>query len=223
LGTSKATYMEDNRYEITVYGNVVDAYRGGRYVFRYNTIDATADGGFLEAHSGCPNGYRATFKYEIYHNTVNLFDAWALAGLRGGTGVVFDNVFTGVSVGSPHIQIDDERTCSAYDGCIGYWSGDNSTCNGNSEYDGNTPGMSGYPCRDQIGRSTDSGILTPQSLEPMYEWNNEYNGQNVDIVINPAACDETRVHIQEGRDYYNDIQRPGYVPYAYPHPLVLID
>ncbi|MDD5012383.1 MAG: hypothetical protein PHQ66_01930 [Candidatus Nanoarchaeia archaeon] len=223
LGTSEAVYIEDNYYYQTVFGNVVDSSDGASYVFRYNRVNGTADGGYIEAHSGCPNGQRATFKYEIYNNTLNLNDVWALAGLRGGTGVVFDNIFTGVSVGVPHISVDDERTCAPYNGCIGLWSGWNSTCNGTSPYDGNTPGMFGYACRDQIGRSTDSGILTPQSLEPLYEWDNKYNGNDVDIVINPVACALTSVHIQENRDYYNDMERPNYVPYAYPHPIALIN
>jgi MYXO-CTERM domain-containing protein len=25
--------------------------------------------------------------------------------------------------------------------------------------------------------------------------------------------------VQEGRDYFNDMPMPGYVPYVYPHPL----
>jgi hypothetical protein len=37
-----------------------------------------------------------------------------------------------------------------------------------------------------------------------------------------AACGTspcTACFIQEGRDYFNDSQKPGYTPYAYPHPL----
>jgi hypothetical protein len=92
-------------------------------------------------------------------------------------------------------------------------------CDGNSSVDGNQA-ASGYPCLDQIGRSTDSGFQTDQSLEPMYEWNNlTVSSSDVDIIINPAMCVTTTLHIQEGRDYYNDTPRPGYTPYIYPHPL----
>jgi hypothetical protein len=63
-----------------------------------------------------------------------------------------------------------------------------------------------------------------QDLEPLYEWNNLLNGTDVDTEMNPnftSCCDPE--HIQEGRDYYNDLARPDYIPYVYPHPLVQID
>jgi hypothetical protein len=40
------------------------------------------------------------------------------------------------------------------------------------------------------------------------------------VRINPAACAETANHIKKNRDYYEDIPKPGYTPYAYPHPLI---
>jgi hypothetical protein len=76
-----------------------------------------------------------------------------------------------------------------------------------------------YPCTDQIGRSTD------QILEPLYEWNNAINGTVMDLTVrdfdgcsNPSVSD----HIKEGRDFYNDVVKPGYVPYPYPHPLTVL-
>ncbi len=213
LGTENAVYIEDNDFECTVHCNAVDAGSGARYVFRYNTMTNT----HVEAHSGCPSGLRATFSYEIYSNTmVATTPTYRPFLLRGGTGVVFDNVITG-SYTTPHIHVDDQRTCdglSGYD-CHDPWD----RCDGTSPFDGNQPGMSGYPCRDQIGRSTDWGRYAAQSLQPLYEWGNKFYGSDVDIVLNPVMCAMTAVHIQEGRDYYNDTVRPGYTPYKYPHPL----
>jgi hypothetical protein len=30
------------------------------------------------------------------------------------------------------------------------------------------------------------------------------------------------LHIKEGRDYFNNVSRPGYAPYMYPHPLSVV-
>jgi hypothetical protein len=213
LGTDVAVYLEDNDFDCTLHCNAVDGSSGGRYVFRYNTMTNT----HVEAHSGCPSGLRATFSYEIYSNTMIASDpTYRPFLLRGGTGVVFNNVVTG-SYTTPHIHIDDQRTCNGVSGytCHSPWD----RCDGTSPYDGNQPGTSGYPCRDQIGRSTDSGRYSPQSLEPLYEWGNTFAGSDVDIFINPVMCELTWEHIKEGRDYFNDTVRPGYTPYEYPHPL----
>lgn len=71
----------------------------------------------------------------------------------------------------------------------------------------------GWPCLDQVGRSTDSGLGTQQALEPLYEWNNTLNGVDGDIYPRESEW------IKENRDFYNDTQKPGYTPYKYPHPL----
>jgi hypothetical protein len=79
----------------------------------------------------------------------------------------------------------------------------------------------GYPLRDQPGVGTDNNYWTTntngpvQMLQPLYEWGNVRNGQNVDW----AVSDPFGVWIQEGRDYFNDTEMPAYVPYTYPHPL----
>lgn len=84
----------------------------------------------------------------------------------------------------------------------------------------------GYPCRDQIGRSTDEYIWTVeapfprQQHEPTYVWNNKYNEQ--EMSVSQHSCNLSRSHIMPGRDYLT-IERPGYIPYTYPHPLAQSD
>ncbi len=84
----------------------------------------------------------------------------------------------------------------------------------------------GYPCRDQIGRSTDFSAteVHPQALQPLYAWNNKVNGA-LGLPITPATsiCPLTRFQFVEGRDFYNNTPRPGYVAYPRPHPLVFLD
>lgn len=219
LGTANAVYIEDSTFDTTPHCNTVDANDGGRYVFRHNVITDA----HIEAHSGCPCGCRATFSYEVYENTIVAATRmyYAFFGMRGGTGVIFNNTITGSSTNphiSPDIRVDNQRSCMDISGytCYGPWD----RCDGDSIYDGNQPGGYGYPCRDQIGRSTDTGITSPQILEPLYEWNNAVDdATDIDIVLNGTMCFTMSYHIQEGRDYYNDTPRPGYTPYVYPHPL----
>jgi hypothetical protein len=54
-----------------------------------------------------------------------------------------------------------------------------------------------------------------QALDPVYSWNNKRASDNSDVLIHSQ---ETT--IKEGRDFYNNIPKPGYKPYIYPHPLV---
>ncbi|MCK4528734.1 T9SS type A sorting domain-containing protein [candidate division WOR-3 bacterium] len=283
LGTDRAVYVEDCTFTYTVFGNCMDANYGGKYVFRYNTINDV----YIEAHS-VQGENRATIKWEIYNNTINQVDRsmWTPFFIRGGTGVVFNNTLTGTWT-SPRITLDNVRTFTEASG--------GGFCNGGSPWDGNEPlemggtgihtGTSGsttltdssqdwevnslvenyvynmpdsskgqitantantvtailsggtdndwdtedqykitngYPCRDQIGRSTDEYLWTdgtpypPQDHEPAYSWNNKYGGDDVNFSIH----NNCHVHIQSGRDYFDNVQKPGYTPYTYPHPLI---
>lgn len=87
----------------------------------------------------------------------------------------------------------------------------------------------GYPALDQIGRAGPtifSDSHSEQPSEPVYEWNNIYNEglateKNVNCVVGNAYADvwpNAREFIKPGRDFFNDEQKPGYVPLVYPHP-----
>ena len=205
LGTANAVYIEDCLFDYTQFGNTVDGHIGARFVFRHNTLNST----YVEAHGFCCSLSRGTFSYEVYSNTITGNSAsWVPFAFRGGTGVVFDNAVGG-HFEFPHIEIYNDRSCPDR-----AWQG---VCDGTSPVDGNQD-SSGYPCRDQIGRSTDLAG-GQQTLEPLYEWNNTYNGSDVDVKLNPGLCTQMANHLKENRDFYNDTPRPGYTPYVYPHPL----
>lgn len=90
-------------------------------------------------------------------------------------------------------------------------------------------GIDGYPALDQPGVGISTGVNTgntiakgntyyPQTVIPIYGWNNTYNGAatQIRVIENP----QNSVLIQSGRDYINGTSPPvGYTPYAYPHPL----
>jgi hypothetical protein len=199
LGTADAVYVEDCVFDfVSKNDGPFDAYHGARYVFRYNTIFNTTLG-----HHGRDSGnYRSTHSFEIYENkiisTYETGNIYTALHFRGGTGVVFNNTVTGPF--SNALLVVNHCSCP---GMICSW-----------------PACESYPCIDQIGRSSDSDHDGVQDLEPLYEWNNTFNSNDLDIKVQ-NTCSETC--IQEGRDFYNDLPRPNYVPYEYPHPLVQLD
>jgi hypothetical protein len=210
LGTSNALFIEDCNFDFSYMNdNCIDANSGADYVFRYNTVTNTFPG-----HHGTDSGggHRAPHSFEIYGNTLTTTIAVYTCGrYRGGTGVVFNNTFSGPYQSS--LIASSYRSCGSY----APWG----KCDGTSSYDGNTPGMNGYPCLDQIGYATliEGTTYQPQKSEPLYEWNNTLNGADLDIAVD-NMCPEVADHIKANRDYYNDIPKPGYTPYTYPHPLV---
>ncbi len=210
LGSNNAVFVENCTFNgVNDSINAIDANYGGRFVFRYNTLNDI----YVEAHSVQGNN-RAARSWEIYNNTFNQVSKamWVPMFLRGGTGVVFNNTLTGAWT-DPRIALDNVRDCESRE--------TSGKCDGSSPWDGNQPGGSGYPCRDQIGRSTDSYLWTasnpypPQTLDPAYAWNNKLGANDVPFFHHNNCAN----HIQLGRDYYNTV-KPGYTPYTYPHPLI---
>ncbi|MCD6356669.1 MAG: hypothetical protein J7L66_05215 [Anaerolineaceae bacterium] len=208
LGTANAVYVEDCTFNYSSpQDGTLDCYNGGRYVFRYNTVNGSTVG-----HHGCDSGsLRSTLSFEVYENTFDNENAaiFTVMNFRGGTGVVYNNVVTGNYNNFAYVR--NYRSCSSYP----TWG----ICDGNNAYDGNEEGKEGYPCLDQIGRAPDANNDGDQDLEPSYEWNNTYLGGDGDFV--PNGCSRmTTLHIIENRDFYNDTQRANYTAYTYPHPLV---
>ncbi len=199
LGLPNAVYIEDCTFDGG--GAATDGYHGARFVFRHNLVVDTH-----VAQHGCDSGnYRSTFSYEVYDNVIGKkkLGSWEVPRgmhFRGGTGVVFNNTLSGFSTG---IDVANYRSSETMRKLCGKWG----ICDGKNPVDGNEE-PNGYPARDQIGRSTN------QVIEPLYEWNNTLDGEDADVHVSTGAQ-----HIKENRDFYNDTPRPGYKPYAHPHPL----
>ncbi|MBI4684779.1 MAG: hypothetical protein HY755_06230 [Nitrospirae bacterium] len=227
LGTANAVYIEDCTFTQTgatgYFSN--DGYHGARVVFRYNTVINEG----LSFH-GYDTGARSIHSWEIYNNTFTVTSGLSRGraiNIRGGTGVIFNNTITGNYTNA--IIFDYYRSCTNPDhvDCGGSTTwGQCQTlgkgrCDGTNPADGNQD-STGYPCKDQHGRTTDADLNGIQDSSPVYEWNNTINGADADISINtwngcanPAASD----HLQSGRDYNNDTEHPTYTSYTYPHPL----
>lgn len=241
LGSDKAVYIEDNVFDYT--GNdqaedAIDAGGGARLVVRYNKFMAISQG-FHGTDSG---NRRSAHSFEIYNNEYTNSSGNRLRYLtvRGGTGVVFNNTYSGTTPWNG-ITLQFYRAYSAqsaWQKCNGtVWqlgSADPSTsaartCSTNGGYGFSTTnketlgrwgagfqrgfdgtGINGYPGRDQ------PGVSTGQVSEPIYTWN---NGAEVPGTwAGGAPADEAllKTFIILGRDYFLTA-RPGYTPYKYPY------
>lgn len=130
LGTEKAVYIENNVFtELSdVVNQTVDCSRGGRLVFRYNTVN-----NFNIVVHGTESGgrNRSCFSYEIYNNTFTRLispNVWTVFFNRGGTGVLFNNVITGNYTSLSHVVTN--RTFHNFSPWV--------ACDGSSSYDSNT-------------------------------------------------------------------------------------
>jgi len=204
LGHPEFIFIEDNDFiysengEVDYLAHAVASNHGARYVFRYNTVNAL----YIEDQLHLPSAVdvhgnfsygRGTVAFEVYNNTIYSEHSYRGINIRGGTGVIFGNVFTGDfthpihltnyrSWGTPSSETPGGCPIGDYDP---YYCADD------------------YPCIDQINN--------------LYIWDNTYNGNTVQAEIDDRGYNT--IHIQEGRDYFHEM-RPGYTPYTYPHPLV---
>ncbi|MFH1787457.1 MAG: myxococcus cysteine-rich repeat containing protein [archaeon] len=224
VGTDNSIFVENNVF-INNYVNptgahhIIAGFGGARYVLRYNDVH----NGNIDAHGFCGNIKGSTRWYEIYENNLYIDSSFSQTDfmfLRGGSGVVYNNNI--INDGSLNYDIrltnyrSDEDWCNA--ATIRGASYEKCACNTI-----NNPGE-GYPSYDQIGRGQN------QDSEPLYIWGNNFLGNqrsftNIGVVDLGGSCDDEcgvvqnmADWIQQNRDY-NLIEKPGYTPYTYPHPL----
>lgn len=196
LGSADTVYVEDNIFSRDISGtnNSIDCNYAGHYVFRYNTLSQT----HIEVHSLQLDTSRGSRKWEIYGNSITATSYYYRAFfIRAGTGVVFNNKVHG-DYDAKAIHLDNVRSHTTV--------GVSGKCDGSSLWDENVDGT-GWPCRDQIGRSTDQWAWTngnpypPQASAPAYFWNNLYGeSTNVPVVVVNTPSEN---HIKANRDYYD--------------------
>jgi len=197
IGTGDAVFVEDCNFTTSTGSHMtaMDGNAGGRFVFRYNTINFTMSEnsipGITVHGSQNPITDLGTFSAEIYNNVINQTSACYGIYIFGGRGVVFNNTMTG-SIIMP-ICFSDYNSFNAND---------------YSDKTSDAIKCKTYPAFHQINN--------------YYAWNNTCAG-NLVTDGNPLPYVQDRGldrdHIQKDRDYF-DAEMPGYVPYTYPHPLV---
>jgi hypothetical protein len=212
IATSKAIYIEDNTISwpdgsSSGYLNHMDGNYGCRYVARFNTIL----NGRFEAHSLQGDNSRGCRLWEIYNNTLtnNSSPGYRPWLIRAGTGMIFHNTTDGKFL-NEEIDLDNARSFEvSIEGQVTKFG----MCNGNSYVDGNVSGQQGWPCRDQIGRSTDTALWNyaspapSQASYPAYIWRNTNPSGELPVRLN---CDNSGIpcsiqstyHIVANRDFY---------------------
>jgi hypothetical protein len=213
LGTNNAVFVEDcimNQQMPYPGYRFLDAGEGSRWVFRYNTVYNNGDVG----NHGHDSNDVSDLSREVYENKF----IHALAGnyytllpFRGGTGVIFNNTVT-CTVGQWNSFIN-----------LYYYCACPCTCPGGECCCPTCSICTSYPCLDQPGRGPDENHDGVQDLQPIYEWGNTGGIIGSHINVFSALCAQVSVYIQKDRDFFVETPRPGYVPYPYPHPLILAD
>lgn len=211
FGSKDAVYIENCTFNYTESGvQVLDVWMGGKVVFRHNTVAK----GHLTVHPALSQ-FRAGYSLEVYNNVFTGYGWYRPSDIRGGTGVIFNNLVSGYQVNNFAIRND---RCTTMPGDYGW-------CNGSAVVDGNIS-ANGWPCEDQIGRR--GGTLRNQASEPYYAWNNGSTSLDgsVKLVLGVASenawiktIGDANPHPGGIVDYINNAPKPGYTPYIYPHPL----
>ena len=244
LGGSDAVYIEDSTFShatLEVSSPVTDCDGGGRLVFRRNTVSNA----YFEMHDAIIGGLRGCRRWEVYDNTfTKTYNSGQCTyiGIRGGTGVVFNNTFVNPTDCDKGIQIVNYRTyqtggspwgalCRNTTGkaCLNSLTKGPASCTSDANcggvagsciaIDGPISAPSGYPCRDQIGTTGNS----PQTSQPALFWNNLLDGVPVTTIDVTGGS-----YVGINRDFcVSATTKPAscngitttYTPYVYPHPL----
>jgi len=224
LGSSNFIFVENNVFNNGA-GN--DCTKGGRYVWRFNTMNMTTPPPAVQTHpTGGGERERGCRAWEVYENTAtaqsgNYINAFLW--VSSGTGVVWGNTMPSSSAGggtgyrsviSSHNMRSDNTTYAQSATPTG-WGYCGTAFNGTgSNWDENLSASTGYPCLDQVGRgvgqllvndfpnvlnnSTGTISWPKQALEPVYEWADFYS---------PVPSNPSGIWAQNGPD---DVQNQDY-------------
>ncbi len=225
----------------------IDCYGGARWVIRHCTFIAISHGHHgLDSGSGQLSPHSFEIYNNTYTNSQG--QALRYTTVRGGTGVIFNNTYGGTKSWNPvtlqyyrayqtvpaiswaicdgtNYRINGTPTNSASPwvlsttGTYAYDDATNSVlgvfgAGFGTYFDG--AGTNGYPGRQQ------PGYTTGQVQSPLYVWNQGGpRGNTVDIWAGGGTTEQNllAVLLQDNRDYIRGTPKPGYSPYAYPHPL----
>jgi hypothetical protein len=219
------TYVEDCKFTGMFIG-CTDFDDDSRTVIRHCTIDNCEL--YSHGQDTSPDGAR---HWEVYDNTfiytasgsppgfsqvafpLNL-QCWFV--IRGGTGVIADNVFPNISTKNLAIQMNVYSI---------------------NRFSNSIPCQTRYPAPRQLGQTWigKGGYAYPDgrndgsgyAADPIYIWGNTGTATESPtfVGLNQYAPDECghgqkiSDYVKEGRDYILNKAKPGYVKFTYPHPL----
>jgi hypothetical protein len=201
LGSSNFLFMENNTFNG---GASDDCTKGGRFVSRFNTFNATTPAPTIQTHpTGGGQRERGCRAWEVYQNAFNAVSGnYINSGfwVSSGTGVIWGNAIPSSNAGGGtgyHNFIEllsMRRSNSTYTQAPAPngWGYCGTSFNGTgSNWDQNTSANTGYHCLDQPGmgagqllvndfpnvlnKSTGKIAWPNQAIEPIYEWANIYS------------------------------------------------
>lgn len=172
LGSAQSFYFENNIFNggtnsggsgATTLPFADDCSGGGRFVFRFNTLNGVEAQGHATGHATSPPD-RSCRSYEIYQNTYGSTGTTSATNPgeaaffnTGGTGVVWGNNATG-SYKNFIEEVEDRANNATYTQAAppAGWGYCSTTPVGGvvgpSNWDQNTSGQNGWACLDQVGR-----------------------------------------------------------------------
>jgi len=218
FGDGNNVFIEDNAFENVTAGKYMRHYvsseLGGRYVVRHNSFKVTvadssgAKTDLLDAHGLClcySNGCGGRGG-ESYANTFSGTQMSRVHNTRGGTWLIYDNVYNDTPGDTVQFQeyragvASDQSQCSSSCPCA------------------TTLGFTWIP---SVGSNT-SFYPLPQQVTGTYLWNNLVKGVNSCGSVDAGGV--IRSYIKLDRDYFCSATKPtalgSYAPYTYPHPLI---
>jgi hypothetical protein len=215
FGTEQAVYVEDCTFSaVSQFPNAnvaMDGDNGCRIVFRHNQLQDYCVGTHGADSSGPIN---SALQHEIMHNVFTVTDQVSQAfciQFRGGTGAVFDNTMNALgSGGYNNLLVLEYYRASAGGGGV---------CQQDrfypQDYVGTQQPGSGYriPGQDPHYPSAPWGSV------PVYDWSNHINAPLWFTEVGVGLDSQAALFMQQGRDYFVGIPKPGYTELAYPHPL----
>ena len=190
LARRKAIYIEDSTFNSP--GRTMDCWmhmaeRGSSFGTGTAVVNAP-----IGWHGAEAPGYRGVSTIEVYRNTFSTSKGTRLQFHRSGTGVSFDNTYTGIYAGF-NLSVYRARTNPPYP------SDRYHHCDGTSPWDGNVgaPGAPGWPCLDQTGYTFTQNSGGSYTWNPLYAWKNTNNGVEV-----PPTPSEVSAYLVENRDFF---------------------
>jgi hypothetical protein len=215
-GSQYWTFFEDNTLDATAALQVAMMWSGAKLEMRHNTINVSHGWVTIDNHglwgAGGTNCIASGRGYILHDNTINVSNGRAfLFMLRGGTGLVYNNTIKTDASSAGDFEVLDYRACNAPEPNAA------GACTSPSfaQYCRSSMGGEGRLCTQGIG------VGANRSSEPLYAWGNTVNGSTLSPRLGSDRCSTSTdmsdlIHL--GTDTVNS-PKPGFVDYAYPHPL----
>jgi hypothetical protein len=221
ISPSSFFYMEANVFNG---GAPNDCSNAGRFVMRYNTVNAAFVG--TEDHATKSEAFgRGCRALEVYHNYFSgsppsFQDA---IGLKGATALIWSNTLASGYLRLINVQTDRNSGGTTETATPNGWGYCGTAVKSNgvgSLWDGNspsgTPTASGYPCLDGIGRGQTTQLITGgwfpnlinsstgtiawphQYLEPIYAWQNTISSGTLLVIEGTDTQQNRDVYVDNG-------------------------